>query len=163
METDTQVAEAESANPSPQGDATFKVLGVRVHAVQIPGVVAQMASWITARDGCHFIAVTGMHGVSEAQRDPYFKKILKRRTWWCRTVCLSCGSATGTDTPCSAAFTGQAHGDVLRLHWFSVSPFPLRRAQGVPELLGWGPAGALRNQCGGRILAALSRTHAGRG
>jgi N-acetylglucosaminyldiphosphoundecaprenol N-acetyl-beta-D-mannosaminyltransferase len=73
---DRRVAESESANQLPQGDATFKVLGVRVHAVQIPDVVAQMGRWISGRDGCHFIAVTGMHGVSEAQRDPYFKRIL---------------------------------------------------------------------------------------
>ncbi|MFZ0954509.1 MAG: WecB/TagA/CpsF family glycosyltransferase [Candidatus Sulfotelmatobacter sp.] len=56
--------------------SSFKVLGVRVHAVQIPDVVGQMRDWIAERDGCHFIAVTGMHGVTEAQREPYFKKIL---------------------------------------------------------------------------------------
>lgn len=56
--------------------ASFKVLGVRVHAVQIPDVILQMASWIDAGQGCRYIAVTGMHGVSESQREPYFKKIL---------------------------------------------------------------------------------------
>ena len=54
----------------------YKVLGVRVHAVQIPDVVAEMEGWIANRSRCHFIAVTGMHGVTEAQHDPKFKKIL---------------------------------------------------------------------------------------
>lgn len=54
----------------------FKVLGVKVNAVQIPAVVAEMERWISARCACHFIAVTGMHGVTEAQHDPQFKQIL---------------------------------------------------------------------------------------
>ena len=54
----------------------FRVLGVRVDAVQIPDVVAQMECWISQGTGCHFIAVTGMHGVSEAQHDDFFKTIL---------------------------------------------------------------------------------------
>src|SRR5215471_4569129 len=55
----------------------FRVLGVPVNAVQIPEVVAQMESWISARTASsHFIAVTGMHGVTEAQHEPYFKEIL---------------------------------------------------------------------------------------
>jgi N-acetylglucosaminyldiphosphoundecaprenol N-acetyl-beta-D-mannosaminyltransferase len=54
----------------------FRVLGVRVHAVQIPDVIAQMECWISEGQRCHFIAVTGMHGVTEAQHDPCFKEIL---------------------------------------------------------------------------------------
>jgi N-acetylglucosaminyldiphosphoundecaprenol N-acetyl-beta-D-mannosaminyltransferase len=54
----------------------FRVLGVGVNAVQISDVVAQMERWISEGDACHFIAVTGMHGVTEAQHDPSFKKIL---------------------------------------------------------------------------------------
>ncbi len=54
----------------------FRVLGVRVNAVQIPGVIAQMERWISERAGSHFIAVTGMHGVMEARYDPSFKEIL---------------------------------------------------------------------------------------
>jgi N-acetylglucosaminyldiphosphoundecaprenol N-acetyl-beta-D-mannosaminyltransferase len=56
--------------------STFKVLGVRVHAVQIPDVIAQMENWIADRCQCRFIAVTGMHGVTEAQHDVLFKHIL---------------------------------------------------------------------------------------
>jgi N-acetylglucosaminyldiphosphoundecaprenol N-acetyl-beta-D-mannosaminyltransferase len=58
------------------GVSAFKVLGVRVNAVQIPGVIAQMENWITDRSPSHFVAVTGMHGVTEAQHDPLFKQIL---------------------------------------------------------------------------------------
>jgi N-acetylglucosaminyldiphosphoundecaprenol N-acetyl-beta-D-mannosaminyltransferase len=58
------------------GKAQFRVLGVGVNAVQIPTVVAQIEHWIFARDACHFIAVTGMHGVTEAQHDLSFKTIL---------------------------------------------------------------------------------------
>jgi N-acetylglucosaminyldiphosphoundecaprenol N-acetyl-beta-D-mannosaminyltransferase len=62
--------------PQPRMDIVFKVLGVRVNALQIPDVVAQMEGWISEHDGCHFIAVTGMHGVTEAQHDVCFKQIL---------------------------------------------------------------------------------------
>jgi N-acetylglucosaminyldiphosphoundecaprenol N-acetyl-beta-D-mannosaminyltransferase len=58
------------------GSSAFKVLGVRVHAVQIPDVIAQMENWIAERAPSHFVAVTGMHGVTEAQHDPLFKQIL---------------------------------------------------------------------------------------
>jgi N-acetylglucosaminyldiphosphoundecaprenol N-acetyl-beta-D-mannosaminyltransferase len=51
-------------------------LGVQVNAVQIPQVVSQMESWISEHSRCHFIAVTGMHGITEAQHDHEFKKIL---------------------------------------------------------------------------------------
>ena len=54
----------------------FTVLGVRINAVQIPAVVAQMEHWISLRSGCHFIAVTGMHGITEAQHESQFKQIL---------------------------------------------------------------------------------------
>jgi N-acetylglucosaminyldiphosphoundecaprenol N-acetyl-beta-D-mannosaminyltransferase len=70
-----RIADSTLSDALPRG-ASFKVLGVRVHAVQIPDVVGRMRDWIAERDGCHFIAVTGMHGVTEAQREPYFKTIL---------------------------------------------------------------------------------------
>jgi N-acetylglucosaminyldiphosphoundecaprenol N-acetyl-beta-D-mannosaminyltransferase len=54
----------------------FAVLGVSVDAVQIPEVIAQMRNWIGRRDAGHYIAVTGMHGVMEAQHDARFKGVL---------------------------------------------------------------------------------------
>lgn len=56
--------------------ARFKILGVGVSPVQIPQVVAQMESWIQKRERCRYIAVTGMHGITEAQHDPQFRHIL---------------------------------------------------------------------------------------
>jgi N-acetylglucosaminyldiphosphoundecaprenol N-acetyl-beta-D-mannosaminyltransferase len=55
---------------------TFRVLGIEVDAVQIPEVVQKIETWIQQSDACHFIAVTGMHGVMEAKTDVEFKKIL---------------------------------------------------------------------------------------
>lgn len=55
---------------------TFRVLGVAVDAVQIPDVVAQMERWISAPITCHFVAVTGMHGISESHREDSFKEVL---------------------------------------------------------------------------------------
>lgn len=54
----------------------FKVLGVTVDAVQIPDVIDLMECWIAARSACHFIAFTGMHGITESLHDPLFKRIL---------------------------------------------------------------------------------------
>ncbi len=54
----------------------FHVLGVRVDAVQIPDTIAQMKDWIRERGPGRYIAVTGMHGITEAQRDDSFKRIL---------------------------------------------------------------------------------------
>jgi N-acetylglucosaminyldiphosphoundecaprenol N-acetyl-beta-D-mannosaminyltransferase len=54
----------------------FRVLGVRVDAVQISEVVQQIETWVQRRGACHFIAVTGMHGVMEAQHDAAFKAVL---------------------------------------------------------------------------------------
>jgi N-acetylglucosaminyldiphosphoundecaprenol N-acetyl-beta-D-mannosaminyltransferase len=55
---------------------TYNVLGVRVHAVQIPAVVSDMAKWIDERRASRFIAVTGMHGVIEAHHDSRFRDVL---------------------------------------------------------------------------------------
>lgn len=62
--------------PINQAWSSFKVLGVRVNAVQIPEVITQMEHWISEHQKRHFIAVTGMHGVTEAQCDETFKQIL---------------------------------------------------------------------------------------
>jgi len=59
-----------------QDPKSFRVLGVRVDAVQIPGVIELMEHWIAARSARHFIAFTGMHGISETQCDPSLKQIL---------------------------------------------------------------------------------------
>ncbi|HXE35334.1 MAG TPA: WecB/TagA/CpsF family glycosyltransferase [Verrucomicrobiae bacterium] len=56
--------------------ATFNVLGVRTHAVQIGKVVERMQEWIHERDGCRSVAAADMHCIVEAQRNSSFKDIL---------------------------------------------------------------------------------------
>lgn len=72
----TLVNKVPSSLENRQSGACFHVLGVRVDAVQIPEVVERMEEWIARREGCRYIAVTGMHGVTEAQHDREFKTIL---------------------------------------------------------------------------------------
>jgi exopolysaccharide biosynthesis WecB/TagA/CpsF family protein len=55
---------------------SFSVLGVRVNVTQIPEVISQMEQWIAERGPCRMIAVTGMHGVMEAQHDTGFREVL---------------------------------------------------------------------------------------
>lgn len=55
---------------------TFKILGVQVNAVQIPQVIERVREWIASGQTCHFIAFTGLHGISEAAKDLQFKNNL---------------------------------------------------------------------------------------
>lgn len=56
---------------------SFKVLGIRVDAVQIPDAIAKVEGWIAERGPSRWVAVTGMHGISESRRDSKFRKVLK--------------------------------------------------------------------------------------
>jgi N-acetylglucosaminyldiphosphoundecaprenol N-acetyl-beta-D-mannosaminyltransferase len=53
----------------------YATLGIRVDAVQIPDVLAQMGFWIQQRSRCHSIALAGMYGITEAQRDTSLKRV----------------------------------------------------------------------------------------
>jgi len=55
---------------------SFRVLGVPVHAVQIPEVVAQIRLWIEGGAKGRYIAVTGMHGIAESRADSEFRLAL---------------------------------------------------------------------------------------
>jgi N-acetylglucosaminyldiphosphoundecaprenol N-acetyl-beta-D-mannosaminyltransferase len=59
------------------GSPSYKVLGIRVDAIQIPDVVAKVEDWIAERGPSRFIAVTGMHGISESSHNPNFRQVLK--------------------------------------------------------------------------------------
>lgn len=72
MNTTTESLIQESAIPN------FRVLDVRVNAVQIPGTIAILENWIQNPGRSRYVAVTGMHGVSEAQHDLDFKQALDR-------------------------------------------------------------------------------------
>ena len=68
--------QSSSNNPPPVIASSFRVLGVRVDAVQIPDVISRITSWIEERDTGKYIAVTGMHGVIEAHQNRRFFSIL---------------------------------------------------------------------------------------
>src|SRR5215469_11588618 len=70
MPTASKLDSKQSAIPS------FKVLGVRVHALQIPDTVAQVEEWIGQRQPERFVSFSGMHGVSESIRDATVGEIL---------------------------------------------------------------------------------------
>lgn len=54
-----------------------RVLGIPVHIIETRDVVRQMEEWILQRDKCHWIAVTGSHGIVEGHKHPEFKSILE--------------------------------------------------------------------------------------
>ena len=59
------------------GSPSYKVLGIRVDAVQIPDVIAKVEGWIAERGPSRFIAVTGMHGISESRHNANFRHVLQ--------------------------------------------------------------------------------------
>jgi len=56
----------------------FRVVGVRVHAIQMDEAVTQIARWIENHESGRYVAVTGMHGVAESRKDQPFRDILNR-------------------------------------------------------------------------------------
>ncbi len=56
----------------------YKALGVRVHAIKKQEAIAEMEKQIAAGGRGHYVAVTGMHGLSEAKKDSRFREILNR-------------------------------------------------------------------------------------
>jgi N-acetylglucosaminyldiphosphoundecaprenol N-acetyl-beta-D-mannosaminyltransferase len=52
----------------------FSILGVTFNAVQIPEVILQMRHWISLRQSCRYIAVAGMHGITEARHKVEFRR-----------------------------------------------------------------------------------------
>jgi N-acetylglucosaminyldiphosphoundecaprenol N-acetyl-beta-D-mannosaminyltransferase len=52
------------------------VLGIPVDAIQMPAVVERMSAWVRERGRCRYVAETGMHGVTEAQKSPAVKEAL---------------------------------------------------------------------------------------
>jgi N-acetylglucosaminyldiphosphoundecaprenol N-acetyl-beta-D-mannosaminyltransferase len=54
----------------------YRVLDVRVDAVQIPDAIKILESWIEERGPARYVAVTGMHGVSVSREDAEFGNIL---------------------------------------------------------------------------------------
>ena len=72
-----QTLSAVATVPMIEGDIpSFRVLDVRVNAVQIPDTLRILERWIVDGARARYVAVTGMHGASEAQKDPDFKRAL---------------------------------------------------------------------------------------
>lgn len=68
----------EAASAGEVGPSTalpsFRVLGVRVHAVQISDAVRVMERWVGERSRCHSVVLTGMHGMMVAQHDDAYRR-----------------------------------------------------------------------------------------
>lgn len=62
---------------TPAAPASYRVLGVRVEAVQIPGAVERILEWARAGGAPRTVSTTGMHGVIEAVHDRAFAQVLE--------------------------------------------------------------------------------------
>jgi len=61
----------------------LKILGSRVHMVQLADVIGVIEQWIREPDGrCRRIVVTGFHGIWEAYKHPDFRRILNSADLW---------------------------------------------------------------------------------
>lgn len=60
--------------PSSQPES-FKVLGVRIDAVQITDVIARMEEWIATRAPARFICISNVHSVMTALEDACFRQV----------------------------------------------------------------------------------------
>jgi N-acetylglucosaminyldiphosphoundecaprenol N-acetyl-beta-D-mannosaminyltransferase len=69
---DTSAREVAMLQPS------FNVTGVRVDAVTMQEAISRLKWWIGDGRQSEYVAVTGMHGISEALKDPNFREILKQ-------------------------------------------------------------------------------------
>ncbi len=67
---------AQSPSPPTESTQHFSVLGIRVDAVQIPQTIDQIERWIASGECTHYVAVTGMHGVTESLHDANFRAAL---------------------------------------------------------------------------------------
>ena len=57
---------------------SIRVLGTKIHMVEIPEVVARMEHWIkNDHETCHHVVNSGMHGVMEAHRDAKLRGIFE--------------------------------------------------------------------------------------
>ena len=53
------------------------MLGVRVNAIQIPDAIRILEAWISEGQPARYVAVTGMHGVSESRQNSRFQQVLE--------------------------------------------------------------------------------------
>ena len=128
--------------------------------------IDQMEKWICKPSGCHSVAVTGMHGVTEAQHDSTFKTVLNS---------ADMVVPDGMPLVWLARLKGhelkrRVYGPELMFSFLEATRernyrhFLYGSAPGVPERLsGNHPAAFSRNNYRRDIFAALPRRDAGRG
>ena len=56
----------------------FRILGTRVHPIEMEDVLDHMEGWVRSPERGRFIVASGMHGLMEAHRDPRVWTILNR-------------------------------------------------------------------------------------
>lgn len=54
----------------------FRVLGVTMHAVQIPDVLRIIDHWVKEHNAVHIVCQTGMHGASEGVNSPKIREMI---------------------------------------------------------------------------------------
>ncbi|MBI3895972.1 MAG: WecB/TagA/CpsF family glycosyltransferase [Acidobacteria bacterium] len=64
------------SSASSESVPSIHLLGVRVNMLQIPDVIGRMEEWIRNRDGTHYITLTNVHSVVEAQHNAAFREVL---------------------------------------------------------------------------------------
>ena len=74
------VADVPRPQPAPP---TFDVLGVRVHAVQIPEMIRRLELWIAEGPRGRYVTLTNVHAIMEAQAQPAFKLVLNQAASVC--------------------------------------------------------------------------------
>src|SRR5579863_2606517 len=67
----------QSTIPQETSFASYRVLGARVDAVQIPDAIRILEEWIQQGGPTRYVAVTGMHGVSEFHENAGFRTVLE--------------------------------------------------------------------------------------
>jgi N-acetylglucosaminyldiphosphoundecaprenol N-acetyl-beta-D-mannosaminyltransferase len=67
-----------SMKNGPSAPPSYHVLGIPVHAVQIPDVISRVEAWIQSDSRGRYIAVTSMHGIAESRTDRTFQRALCR-------------------------------------------------------------------------------------
>jgi N-acetylglucosaminyldiphosphoundecaprenol N-acetyl-beta-D-mannosaminyltransferase len=74
------IAKVPWAQPAPP---TFDVLGVRVHAVQIPEMIRRLEQWIAEGPRGRYVTLTNVHAIMQAQAQPAFKQVLNQAASVC--------------------------------------------------------------------------------
>ena len=61
--------------PKQRAQPRINVLGVGISSINMAQAVATIGNWIQERQRAHYVCVTGVHGVMEAQKDGEIKQI----------------------------------------------------------------------------------------